>query len=93
MSEKLGPVYYDHEAEHPFLGQRIGTESGTSPATITAIEEESRHILGRALEQAGAMLADKRDELDRLFAALLEHETLERDDLAAILGPDVGGLD
>ena len=26
MSERLGPVYYDHEAEHPFLGQRIGTD-------------------------------------------------------------------
>ena len=52
MSERLGPVYYDHDAEHPFLGQRIGTASGTSAATITAIEEEARRILGRALDEA-----------------------------------------
>jgi cell division protease FtsH len=86
MSERLGPVYYDHEAEHPFLGQRIGTESGTSASTITVIEEEARRVLGRALEEASALLAHRRGELDRLVAALLEHETLERGDLATILG-------
>ena len=87
MSERLGPVYYDHEAEHPFLGQRFGTESGTSSSTITVIEEEARRVLARALEEATAMLTQRRAELDRLVIALLEHETLERDDLTAILGP------
>jgi cell division protease FtsH len=86
MSDRLGPAYYDHEAEHPFLGQRIGSASGTSPSTIGAIEEESRRILGRALEEANEMLSKQRAELDRLIVALLEHETLEREDLAAILG-------
>ncbi|HTB61018.1 MAG TPA: ATP-dependent zinc metalloprotease FtsH [Polyangia bacterium] len=89
MSERLGPVYYEHEAEHPFLGQRIGSESGTSAATISVIEEEARRVLARALEEASAMLAQRRQELDRLVAALLEHETLERDELAVILGPTV----
>jgi cell division protease FtsH len=86
MSERLGPVYYDHEAEHPFLGQRIGSDRGTSPSTIGAIETESRRILGRALEEANATLSKQRADLDRLIAALLEHETLEREALAAILG-------
>jgi cell division protease FtsH len=85
MSERLGPVYYDHDAEHPFLGQRMGMASGTSDATITAIEEEGRRLLGRALEEASAMLVERRESLDRLVAALLEHESLERDELAAIL--------
>jgi cell division protease FtsH len=87
MSERLGPVYYEHEAEHPFLGQRIGSESGTSSSTITVIEEEARRVLARALEEASALLSQRREELDRLVVALLEHETLERDELAVILGP------
>jgi cell division protease FtsH len=87
MSERLGPVYYDHEEAHPFLGQRMGTAGGTSPATITAIEEEARRILGHALDEAAEMLRTRRAELDRLVAALLEHESLERDELAAVLGP------
>jgi cell division protease FtsH len=86
MSERLGPAYYDHEAEHPFLGQRMGSESGTSPSTIGVIEEEARLLLARALEEANAVLAKQRAELDRLVAALLEHETLEREELVAILG-------
>ena len=86
MSERLGPVYYDHEAEHPFLGQRIGTESGTSSATISTIEEEARRILGRALKEAEEMLQQRRVELDKLVVALLEHETLEHEDLEKILG-------
>ena len=87
MSERLGPVYYDHEEEHPFLGQRMGTAGGTSPATITAIEEEARQLLGRALDEASEMLKARRTELDRLVAALLERESLEREELATILGP------
>jgi cell division protease FtsH len=51
------------------------------------IEEEARRVLARALEQASEMLSQRRGELDRLIVALLEHETLERDELAAILGP------
>ena len=86
MSERLGPAYYEHEAEHPFLGQRMGSDSGTSPSTIGVIEEEARRILGRALEEASALLSRQRVELDRLIAALLEHETLEREELATILG-------
>jgi cell division protease FtsH len=86
MSERLGPAYYDHEAEHPFLGQRMGSDSGTSPSTIGAIEEEARRILARALEEAKVLLTERRGVLDRLVAALLEHENLERDELATILG-------
>jgi cell division protease FtsH len=65
----------------------MGTAGGTSPATITVIEEEGRRILRRALDEATAMLSARRAELDRLIAALLERESLERNELAEILAP------
>src|SRR5262249_33941398 len=48
MSEALGPVRYDIQEDHAFLGQRIATESGTSDATVHTIETEARGLLGRA---------------------------------------------
>jgi cell division protease FtsH len=84
MSTRLGPVYYDHDAEHAFLGQRIATESGTSPDTISVIEEEARQMLGRALDQATEVISKHRKSFDNLVSALLEHESLEREDLSSI---------
>jgi cell division protease FtsH len=85
MSERLGPVYYDRDAEHPFLGQRMALDGVTSAATSAAIEDEARKFLMRALEQATKMLTDRRADLDRLSAALLASESLERDELTTIL--------
>jgi cell division protease FtsH len=87
MSEALGPVHYDIHGDHAFLGQRIATESGTSDATVHAIETEARALLGRALVDATSLITAHRARLDRLMAALLEDETLERDRLAGLLGP------
>ena len=86
MSDRLGPVYYESDVEHPFLGQRIATDGGTSAATAAAIEEEARKILARAHEQASKLLSERRPELDRLSATLIEREALEREDLTKILG-------
>lgn len=86
MSRELGPVYYEHETEHAFLGQRIGTESGTSDVTIAAIEKETRALLSKAFDVALRLLKTHQSELERLVDALLERETMERADLQQLLG-------
>ena len=91
MSERLGPVYYDHEAEHPFLGQRMALESATSPATIAAIEQEARQILSAALDAATALLQARRGDLDRLCSKLLEREIIDREELRGLLGARPAG--
>ncbi|HSB20590.1 MAG TPA: ATP-dependent zinc metalloprotease FtsH [Anaeromyxobacteraceae bacterium] len=91
MSERLGPVYCEHQAEHPFLGQRIATEGATSDATTQAIEAEARALLGRALEDASRLIEEMRPALDRLVQGLLETETVERDELQTLLGARPGG--
>ena len=85
MSTALGPVYYEHEAEHPFLGQRIATDGGVSNVTLSTIESEARAVLGKALAEASSLLTEHRAKLDALEQALLRSETLERADLQALL--------
>jgi cell division protease FtsH len=85
MSQALGPVYYEHEVEHPFLGQRIATDGGASDATLHNIEAEARRVLNDALAAANQVLAEHRPELAALEHALLTQETLERPDLVALL--------
>ncbi|HVX95137.1 MAG TPA: ATP-dependent zinc metalloprotease FtsH [Polyangia bacterium] len=87
MSDRLGPVYYEHDAEHPFLGKRVATDGGTSDATAHAIENETRRILGEALARAGAVLREHRAAVDRLSQELLARETLELTELEAVLAP------
>jgi cell division protease FtsH len=86
MSERLGPVYYEHETEHPFLGQRVALDTGASAATAAAIEEEARKILAEALAAASQLLENHRAQLDHLVSVLLEKESLEKDEIGFVLG-------
>jgi cell division protease FtsH len=87
MSDALGPVYYEHQEAHAFLGNRIATGSGPSDATVHAIEREARAVLDHARRQADALVQAHRDALERLIGRLLEEETLERAALTTLLGP------
>jgi len=87
MSERVGPVFHEHRTEHAFLGRTIGTEGSTSDATVHVIEDESRKILVEALSRATKTIVAHRAALDRLVAALLATETLEKAELGRLLGP------
>jgi cell division protease FtsH len=86
MSERVGPMFHEQRVEHPFLGQRLATETGLSDETAHLIEQEARRILSEAVEAAKRLVDEKKAVVDRLVAALLEHETLERPDLERVLG-------
>jgi len=87
MSDAIGPVYHEHRTEHPFLGQMLATEGGTSDATVHKIEEETRRILHSALGEAEATLGARRAEMDALVNYLLEHESVDKTELSRLLGP------
>jgi len=89
MSERIGPVFHEHRTEHPFLGQTLATEGGTSDATVRVIEEETRRILAEAVEGASRLITGHREALERLMSALLEQETVEGKQLTDLLGPSI----
>ena len=86
MSDKIGPVFYEHRAEHPFLGQRLATDSGISDLTVHAIEEETRRLLATAFEDAKKLIGAHRSVFDDLVTLLLVQETVERGELEKTLG-------
>jgi cell division protease FtsH len=86
MSERVGPMFHEQRVEHPFLGQRLATETGLSDETAHLIEQEARRILSEAVEAAKSLVLERRAALERLVAALLQDETLERPDLERVLG-------
>jgi len=87
MSERIGPMYYEHKSDHPFLGQQMASDSSTSDATVHVIEEEARALLMKALKGAKETITLHRASLDALVKALLSSETLEKAELNRLLGP------
>src|SRR5450432_89352 len=87
MSDAIGPVYHEHRTEHPFLGQMLATEGGTSDATVHKIEEETGRILHEAQQAAEGIVRVRRAEMDALVGYLLEHESVDKTELARLLGP------
>jgi cell division protease FtsH len=87
MSKKVGPVYHEHRTEHPFLGQMLATEGGTSDATVHIIEEETATILSQSMDAAKRIISEHREAMERLVDHLLEHEGIEKAELGKLLGP------
>jgi cell division protease FtsH len=85
MSDTIGPIAVgDREAEI-FLGREVVQRREISERTAELVDTEVKRILGDAYERAKTVLIDHRDALDRLAAALLERETLDREDVELVV--------
>jgi cell division protease FtsH len=85
MSDVVGPIAVgDREAEI-FLGREVVQRREVSERTAELVDTELKRLLGEAYERAKAILTDRRDQLDRLAAALLERETLDREEVDLIV--------
>ena len=87
MSDKLGPVTFRQGEEHPFLGRELAQAKDFSESTARIIDEEIQSIVSEMEQKAFDILKEHRDTLNALAEALLEHETLEYDDVEAIVNP------
>ncbi|MFI6994761.1 ATP-dependent zinc metalloprotease FtsH [Nonomuraea wenchangensis] len=77
MSEKVGPLT---------ILPNDGSQPQASAATLATVDEEARRIVEQCYERAVQVLADNRDKLEAIVAALLEHETLDEADAYAAAG-------
>jgi cell division protease FtsH len=87
MGEDLGPISYGEKEEQVFLGRELGKRTQVSEATSQKIDEEVQKIIETAYADAKNMLETHRDGVERLVAALIEKETLERDEIMEAVEP------
>ena len=85
MSDKLGPLTFGKKEEQIFLGKEIGQQRNYSESTAVEIDNEIRRIVDENCEKATKLLADNIETLKRIAENLLERETLDTEDLTAIL--------
>jgi len=79
MSEVIGPIAVGDREQEIFLGREVVQRREISDRTAQLVDEEVKSILTRAYSDATRILTERRAALDRLAAALLERETLERE--------------
>ena len=86
MSEALGPQQFGRKEGEVFLGKEVGQEANYSESVATTIDQEVRALIDAAHDEALELLTLHRSTLDRLAEELVEHETLEEDELLEIFG-------
>jgi cell division protease FtsH len=85
MSEELGPLTFGHKEEQVFLGRDIARDRNYSEAVAYAIDKESKRIIEECYQKAQTLISENLDKLHAVAEALMEKETLEAKEFAAIL--------
>ncbi len=87
MSERLGPVTLASR-ENPYLPENDGFASSRpySDSTATLVDAEVQRILQEAHDSGVELLEQHRAALDALAHALVEHETLDQEQILLVTG-------
>jgi cell division protease FtsH len=81
MSELIGPLAVGDKEQEIFLGREFAQRREISERTAQMVDDEVKRLIDEAYAKATEILLGDRDLLDRIVAALMERETIDRDDL------------
>ncbi|MFI5206690.1 MAG: ATP-dependent zinc metalloprotease FtsH [Gemmatimonadales bacterium] len=84
MSDKVGVIAVGDKEQEIFLGREIQQRREISERMSEIVDGEVKRLLDEAYARAAGIVASNRDTLDRMAAALLERETIDRDEIDAI---------
>ena len=85
MSDALGPIQYGRGNHQVFLGRDIGEDRNYSEEIASKIDAEVRRIIEECYANAKAILTANWDKVERMVGALLEHETVDTEEVGAII--------
>ena len=85
MSEYLGPLAFGKREEHIFLGREISQNRDFSEDTARLIDSEIKKFVETSYQRARSLLREHENALHALANALLEKETLDSNEVDAIV--------
>jgi cell division protease FtsH len=85
MSDTLGPIQYGRGNHQVFLGRDFGEDRNYSEEVAFKIDTEVRKIIDDCYGDARRILEANWDKVERMVASLLEHETVETEEVLAIM--------
>jgi len=85
MSEELGPVTLGRKHETPFLGRDLARDRNYGEEVAAAIDKEVRRIVDVNYNRARDILIKHMNTLHLIAGALMEKETLEAEEFAALM--------
>jgi cell division protease FtsH len=81
LSDAIGPILVGDNEQELFLGREIQHRREVSEQTAQLVDAEVKRVIDRSYERATETLRANMDLLHQVAAALLERETLTRDDI------------
>jgi cell division protease FtsH len=85
MSDELGPLTLGQKQGEVFLGRDFAAHPDYSDQVAFEIDSEVRRLIDEAHDHALDILKAEKKKLDEIAAALIERETIEKEDLERLL--------
>ena len=85
MSEKLGPMTLGEGQHEVFLGRDFSATPNYSQEIAFEIDKEVRRLIDEAYDTAHRILTERREQLDLMADVLVERETVDKEELEALL--------
>ena len=84
MSDKMGPLQFGQQDEMVFLGRELAEQRDYSEEVAEQIDDEVRRIVTSSHVRVRKLLGENIEKLHTVAKALLENETLNREEFEAI---------
>lgn len=85
MSDALGPMVYGENEGEVFLGRSVTTHKTMSEQTMQKLDAEVRRIVDEQYKIARDLIEANKDKIEAMTKALLEWETIDRDQIQDIM--------
>ncbi|MFN9349307.1 MAG: ATP-dependent zinc metalloprotease FtsH [Gemmatimonadota bacterium] len=84
LSEQIGPILVGDNEQEVFLGSQLVSRREVSEQTAQQVDAEVKRVITNAFDRAKQVLTDHLDLLHKVASALLERETLTREDIQVL---------